>query len=337
MQDRYSKTPQQRETPSTKGDCKCKEKDSATQKLINSERKTNCQELDTAAGEVTKWEENYFGLKTLEEKKRCLFIWTEENYQIFRNLEITTGTSLIQFNESIKDSTAGFLKANKTLSDNLKDIVKKVKDLKTKVDDLNRQAGDLKRCKEEDCNKTQWGILTGDWSKCKDPVKDPGNRPSKCDGIKEKFEKLLCIPESLAADAGTLYKAAADVVGIQVFSNVGTLESLQKNLYDSAKTFDKHLQDTMKKGQDETKKMQDEFVKTVQDFAKSKATMYSKRSDFEGYYSTAAFFCCPECGCLKEGDCEQHLHCCKEKICKICDEVKNTFCECPPPETTSSC
>jgi hypothetical protein len=77
--------------------------------------------------------------------------------------------------------------------------------------------------------------------------------------------------------------------------------------------------------------MQDDFVKSVTDFAKSKATLYSKRSIFDGIFETVDFFCCPDCGCVeKDHKCEERLQTCKEEICKICDEVKDTFCECSP-------
>jgi len=336
MQNQYSRQNQNKDNPTKKEDCGCKENNSATQKAINAERTVYCNELDTASGDVYKWEENYSGLQEMKKKKRCLFVWTEVNYQAFRNLEISTGTSLIQFNESIKDATAGFLKANKTLSDGLKDVVKKVKDLRDKVYALRDAASDLKHCTDEGCNATQWGILTDDWSKCKGEVKKGKERPAACDDMLGKFKKLFCIPKSLAGDVDILYKASADVVGIQVFTNIGTLDALQKSLYDSAKAFDKHLQDTMKKDQDDVKKAQDDFVKTVQDFAKSKATLYSERSDFAAVMDTAEFFCCPECGCITDKECEIRLQGCKDKICEICDEVQKTFCDCPPDTSTAS-
>jgi hypothetical protein len=336
MQDRHSRQSQTKEYPPKKDDCKCKENDTATQKLINTERKTYCDLLDTAAADVYKWEENYWGLEELEQKKRCLFIWTEYNYETFRNLEITTGTSLIQFNESIKESTTGFLKSNKALADALKDVVKKAKDLRDKIYALRDAACDLKHCTDEACNAAQWGILTGDWSKCKTEMKDPPKRPPECDNMKDKFEKLFCIPKYLAGDVESVYKGSADVVGIQVFSNIGTLEGLQKTLYDAAKAFDKHLQDTVKKDQDDVKKTQEDFVKTVQDFAKSKATLYSKRSVFVGAFDTAEFFCCPCCDCVTGKVCEERLHDCKEKICDICEEVKETFCGCDTDSSSAS-
>jgi hypothetical protein len=295
-----------------------------------------CDQLDVAAGDVYQGEENYNGLVTLKKKRKCLFIWTEKNYRVFRNLDMTTGVSLLQFNESIKDATTGYLKDNKTLADGLKDVLKKLKDVVTKTYDLRTAACDLEHCVNEGCNCTQKGILTNEWGEnCKDKNKDRP-RPKECDGISDKLNSLYCIPKALATDVDYLFKASADVVGIQVFSNVNTLDSLQKSLYDSAKTFEKHLQDTAKKDQDELKKAQDDLVKAVQDLAKSKASLYDKRSDFTGIFETVGFFCCPDCGCVKIVDCEPRLQDCKEKICKICDEVKDTFCTSPPDKTGTS-
>ena len=311
--------------PPSNGD-KCKENDTVTQKTINAERKLYCAELDASAGSVYQWEENYSGWKLLKKKKKCLYIWSEKNYQVFRNLQISTGVSLLQFSDGIKESTTNFLKLNKTLSEGLKDVLKKVKETRAKIIELKHEASHLEHCVHETCNCTQWGILTGDWSNCKGDRKDP-KRPPECDDIDKKFEKLFCLPKAIATDVDHVFKASADVVGIQVFSNVNTLENLQKTLSDSSKAFDKHLQDTVKKSQDEVKKMQEEFVKAVTEFSKSKAGLYSKRSEFEGLLETSGFFCCPGCGCVvKNENCEERLRECKEDICKICEEVKDTFC-----------
>lgn len=338
MNDRYARPLPTQTNPYRKDDCGCQENDTATQRTLNGERQNYCKDLSTAAGEVVRWEENYAGQKELERMRRCLFIWTEYNYQVVRNFEITTGTQLIQFNESIKDSTATFLKANKTLSDGLKDIVKRIKTLRDGVKTLAAAADDLKRCITEDCNAYQWGLLTGDWSRCKGGApNDAPKPPPQCDNMKDKFTKLHCIAvDTLSVDVDILLKAAADVVGIQVFTNIGTLDSIQKTLYDNAKAFDQQLQNMAKKDADEVKKVQDDLVKSEQDLAKSKATLYANRSAFASAFETAKFFCCPRCKCVVEVDCASRLHDCKEKICDICDQVKQTFCDTSGTTATAS-
>jgi len=312
------------QNPPGTNDCGCVGKNTVTQGIINTERAVYCDLLDTAGGSVLEYQEKYSGTKSLKNKKKKLFIWTEKNYQAFRNLDITKGTSLIQFNESIKEATTGFLKDNKTLSDNLKDVLKKIKEVAIKTKELHAASCDLKRCVNDGCNCNQKGTLTGEWGdKCKGNERRIDTSKCDCDKVKDKLEQLYSIPEKLNSYVDVLYKSAADVVGIQVFSNVGTLESLQKNLYDSAKAFEKHLADTTKKDGDDVKKAQDDFVKSVQDHAKAEAALYDKRGDFTGLFNTAAFFCCPDCRCIEKENCP-------DRICEICKEVKNTFCDCPP-------
>lgn len=314
------------QVPPGTSDCGCKEKNSITQGIINAERRVYCDWLDTAGGSVFEYQERYDGTKKLKKKKKILFIWTEKNYQAVRNLEITKGTSLLQFNESIKEATTGFLKDNKTLADNLKDIVKRLKEVVSKTNDLLSASCELKRCVNDGCNCTQKGILTGDWGeKCKGNERklDQSRCQKDCEKVKEKLELLYSIPEALSGSADSLLKGAADVSGIQVFSNVGTLEGLQKSLYDSIKAFQKHLGETSKKELEEMKKAQEEFVKSVLDHAKAEASLYDKRGDFTGLYNTAAFLCCHDCKCIERGNC-------KDRICEICNEVKETFCNCPP-------
>ena len=341
MRDQHQKKPNPKpnDPPRDKDDDDrgCKENSTLTQKTINKLRKTYCNELDTAAGAVYQWEENYLGWKELRKKKKCLFIWTEKNYQAFRNLQITKGGALNQFNEAFKASTTTFLKANKGLADSLKDVVKKVKEVKVKISDLSKAACDLKHCLHEGCNCVQWGILTNEWEGCKGTPQEV-DRPSTCDGVKEKIEKIIKIPCALDKDAELTLQAAADVAGIQVFANVGTLEGLQKTLSESATKFDKYLQEVVKKDQEDLKKVQEDFGKTVLEYVKSKTTVYTKRSEFVGLLETTGYFCCPDCGCVQDDEekchkCEPRLKDCKEKICEICTDVKDTFCKCPPSST----
>jgi hypothetical protein len=322
--------------PDKDDDCGCKESNTLTQQTINRLRKTYCNEVDTAAASVYQWEENYLGWKDLKKNKKCLFIWTEKNYQAIRNLQLTKGIALNQFNEAIKTNTAAFLKANKSLADGLKDIVKKMKEVQGKIAELHKGACDLKHCAHEGCNCTQWGILTGEWpDNCKG-TRPEIVRPPACDGVKEKLEKLFKIPCSLDKDAELTLKASADVAGIQVFANIGTLEALQKTLSDSAIKFDKYLQDTVKKDQEDVKKAQDDFGKAASEYVKSKTTLYTRRTEFVGLLDTVGHFCCPDCGCVQDDEsrchkCEPRLKECKEKICDICTDVKDTFCK--EPET----
>lgn len=306
----------------------CVENDTATQKSINSARRKYCDELYVSAGEVSKYETQYNGQVAVYEDKKCLFVWTEGNYRRYRNTDISVATELLQSNELIKANVGNYISWNNDLSAGLKNIVKLVKDLKAKTIELRDAANKLGDCIHDSCNCSQMTILTGEVQKnCKD--KPPADkRPEECKDVKEVIDDLICMPKALGFDADYLLKAASDTVGIQVFSNVSTLDSLQKTFSEEAKSFGKLIQETAKKREGDMKKAQDDLVKTVQDTTKSASWLYSQRSDFEGLMCTTKFICCPPCDCVTDVKCEPRLGKCKEEICDICEKVKETFCGC---------
>jgi len=301
----------------------------ATGKKIGAERAKYCDELYTTGGEVVKYETSYYGQKTLYEGRKCMFTWTEDNYRRYRNTEIRVGTELLQSNDLIKENVGSYIKWSSDLSAALKNIFKYMKDVKTKLGELRDAACKLEDCKNDSCNCTQMIILTGEVPEnCKDPKTSQDDRPKECGDAKTDLDDLICMPKALGFDADHLFKAAADVVGIQVFSNIGTLEPLQKNLADDSKAFEKHILEIMMARAGDLKKAQDELVKAVQETTKSAGALYNKRSDHEGLLCTTKFLCCPKCDCVKEdeGNCKPRLEKCKEEICDICEEVKETFC-----------
>jgi hypothetical protein len=322
----------------TEKDCNdCEENDTATQKSITAERTKYCDELYTIAGEVSKAETNYTGQNTVYESRKCMFVWTEDNYRRYRNTEICVGTELLTSNDLVRENVTNYIKWGNELSAGLKNIFKSIKEVKTKVGDLRDAADKLKGCMDDICNCTQMTIITGEVSeKCADK-KPPENRPAECNDAKDILKLLTCLPGSLKTDADSLFQASSDVIGIQVFSNLGTLEPLQKTLSDESKAFEKHIQEAMKARESELKKLQEELVKSVQESTKSAAALYNKRSDFEGIMCTTKFICCPNCDCVVEQvECEKpRLDKCKQSICDICEEVKGTFCN-PEEEEKSS-
>lgn len=308
----------------------CEENDTATQKAINVERKKYCDELYLTAGEVSKYETKYDGLSTMYEDKKCLFTWTEDNYRRYRNTDICVSTELLQSNDLFKSNVSNYISWSNDLSTSLKNIVKAVKDLKTKLSDFRDAASKLENCKNDSCNCTQISILTGEVQEnCNNSEnQSQEKRPEECSDVKEVLDSLICMPKALGFDADYLLKASSDVVGIQVFSNIGTLEPLQKTFSDEAKAFGKLIQDTTKKREGDVKKAQDDLVKAVQETAKSASGKYNIRSDFEGLMCTTKFFCCPDCDCVIEGEkcSDPRLKKCKEDICNICKDVQETFC-----------
>jgi hypothetical protein len=320
-------------------DCgNCEDNDTATQKSISTLRRAYCDEAYTTAGEVNKCETKYDGLTTLYSQKKCLFVWTEDNYRRYRNTEICVGTELLQSNDLIKENVTNYIKWGNDLSTSLKNIFKTVKDVKTKLGDLRTAACKLEDCKNDSCNCTQMTILTGEAQKNCDAKPGQENRPPECNDAKEVLDDLICIPKALGFDVDSLFKSSSDVIGIQVFSNLGTLDPLQKTLSDDAKAFEKQLADTMKLRESDLKKLQEDLIKTIQENTKSAAGLYNKRSDLEGLLCTTKFICCPNCGCVVEDDnCKPRLEKCEKCICDICDEVKDTFCneDCNNTQTTA--
>jgi hypothetical protein len=317
-------------------DCNsCKDKDNPTQHTITHERFKICSLLYDSSGELSKQEEKFVKENELYGLKKCLFTNTEDNYRRYRNLDIATGSELLQTNESVKANVTEYNKWNKELNTALKNIAKAVKEAKTKFAELKKAACDLDSCYNDSCNKAQKKALTGKSEGCKDetPV-------DACSDAEKIFGELICMPKGLASDIDSLFKSSHDVVGIQVFSNIETLEPLQKNLEEQSKSFQKQIADVVKLREGDLKKQQEELVKSVKEITKSAMDRNNARSKFEGYYDAADFLCCPECDCVTgsknntndndcDTGCDPRLKVCEDKICDICGKVKETFC-CTP-------
>lgn len=307
----------------------CEEIDSPTQRSINLERDKYCLDLSVAAGEVSKSEQNYDGISIQYEHKKCLFIWIQENYHIYRNLMICVGAELTQTTDLIKENIASYIKLSNDLTGVLKNISKSAKDIKTKFGELREQACKLENCKNDSCNSTQWALLTGkNPENCKGEQKPPAERPAACNDIEDIFEELICMPKALGFDIDSLTKSSAEVIGIQVFSNISTLDLLHQTFITYSKEFDKQILDALKLRESDMKTQQEDLVKTVKEMTKSVVMRNRKRSDFEGLKHTLEYICCPDCDCIDgEGDnCKPRLKACECELCHICENVKTTFC-----------
>ena len=323
-------------------DCKeCKDQDNLSQKVITAERQKLCTSLYDTSGMVVQMEKRFHGEKEIYHEKKRLFTWTETNYKLYRNLEITVGVELLQTNESIKTNVATISKLNKDLNAQLKIIAKGIKDLRPKINDLKDASCKLSSSLTEKCNVAQWKALTGNGPEnCKE-----SNRESipACKDAEEIFKDLVNKPLSLLSDYDSLFQSSYDVVGIQLFSNLDTLDPLQKDLETFSKSFEGQVNTTMKLREQDLKNCQNDLVKSVTDLTKAAMDRNSTRSDFEGYKDAVAFLCCPVCGCVqepgshhhKDGDCgckhDGRLKQCEKDICCICEDVKKTFC-CTKPE-----
>jgi hypothetical protein len=155
------------------------------------------------------------------------------------------------------------------------------------------------------------------------------------------------LPGGLKSDIESILQSSADVVGIQTFSNVDTLEPLQKDLDSKSKLFEGHISTVMKTRKTDLDKLQGDVIASVQAVTTAAVERNNARGVFEGYYDAVDFLCCPCCDCLPKPqeqqqdqqqqqdncDCPPRLKDCEGEICEICKEVKITFC-CPEKTET---
>ena len=317
----------------------CQDKDNPTQKSINVSRIVLCGLLYDAEGAVEQQQTKFDGEQEIFKEKKCMFLRTEENYRRYRNLEICAGTELLQTNESIKTNVKTLKDWNKDLNKVLTDITKQIKDAKSKFGDLKSAACKLDDSVTDKCNSAQWKALTGKTTEnCKEDPKAPIDA---CKNAEIDIDSLICLPKGLGKDIDYIFQSSADVTGIQIFSNIDTLDPLQKSLSDKANAFEKLVSDTMKTRKSDLDKLQDDLVSSVKSITQSAMDRNTARSTFEGYYDAVDFLCCPSCDCVNENpndsteqqdncnDCKPRLQKCGSDICDICTDVQTTFC-CDP-------
>ena len=339
--------------------CASLDKDNPTQISINRERNKYCNELYETRGATAQQETKFNGENEIFKEKKCLFKNTEENYRRYRNLDILVGTEILQTTESIKGNVDKLKKWNTELSATLKKLNKSIKDTKAKVMDLKDAGCRLESSIKDQCNKGQWKALTGKTSeRCADKPSDP--HPD-CKDASTIIEELICKPKGLIQDIDSLFQSSADVVGIQVFSNIEMIEPLQKDLDQHSKDLQKQINNTVKVREGDLKKLQEELITSVKEITRSAMDRNNMRSDFEGYYDAVRYLCCPACDCVVEpeddddgdcderrnpdqrrqekrsgnhdhgdkdcyNDCKPRLKDCEDLICDICEEVEKAFC-----------
>ena len=294
-----------------------------------------CKQLYDSKGNVAQQQTKVDGENEVFKEKRCMFLHTEENYRRYRNLEICVGTELLQTNDLIKANVAKIKDLNKSLNSTLVNLAKQIKDAKSKFGDLRVAADNLKISYNDKCNTAQKKALTGKTSENCDEQPKPPIDP--CKNAEDEINQLICLPQGLTTDIDIIFQSSADIVGIQIFSNIDSFEPLQKDLADKAQKFEKLINDTMKTRKGDVDKLQDDLIVSVKSITQSAMARNTMRSEFEGYYDTVDFLCCPHCDCVNQNpndnsqnkdcmDCAPRLKDCEAKICKICGVVKTTFC-----------
>ena len=345
----------------TSGSNDCTDKDNATQVSITANRKLLCDTLNTEDGAVVKWQTKFDCETALYKDKRCIFLNTEKSYRRYRNFEITTGTELLQTNDSVKANVTQLRDWNKLLGTTLTNLFKQVKDLKTKFGDLKDASCKLDSSYKDKCNISQVKALTG---KSPENCNDQTPPIDACKNAGTDITTLICRPKGLAQDIDSIFQASSDVIGIQIFSNIDSLDQLQKDLSTRSIAFEKQINDTMKARKADLDTLQADLVTSVKNITQTAVSRNFERATFEGYFDATMFLCCPCCPCLPEDettpgtpataksyasttqgpntqgtndcpdDCPPRLKDCEEAICNICDQVKATYCceaDNPPP------
>lgn len=316
---------------------------SPTKKTIKAKKDEYCASLVTLVGTLTAAEENVSGLTSTYELKKCCFVKTEKNYRITRNLELLTGVELIQASAEIKKNVKSSMDKNEELVKALKAVCTAAKTAKSKFGELRDAASKLDACRKDSCNSSQMIVLgckpageCTDSAKKQEGEQDP-KMPQACENACCIIDHLVTIPESLTRDIDIVFNASAEIMGIQTFTSIKTLEKFQQDFEANAKSFDDWV--VAKTGEDKT--AVDAAQKELTDSAKALTTagyaLYNARNAVETADTTKDYLCCHKCKCLDDDDecgcndldnTDERLKTCKCEICDICEEVTHVYCDC---------
>lgn len=311
---------------------KPEEKETATQKSIDAARQLYCTNLRTSKADQKAGEKAYERAVKIYRKKKKLFEWTENNYRIYRDLDICLDTELATGNAALTDNVTNYNKVSVALYTNLTKITAAVRDLKTKISTLRDQASVLENYKNDQCNATQWALLTGkNMENCKTdaPPPVPRERPEVCRDADKIYEELIHIPKKvLVFDVDSLLQSSADVTGVQTFSNVAVLTKLQTDLSTASTALVTQVQAAVKARTADMATVQADLVTAVQDCTKAGVDEYNKISVCHAAHFSVQFLCQPDCGCVKpwqETVIAPRLEDCECRICRIGEVVRSTY------------
>lgn len=307
-----------------------------TQRTIDLIKETYCKNLKGLVGELSQSEVTYEGTLVTYNTKKCCFVKTEKNYRIIRNLELAVGVELVQTNEEIKKNVVLYNKQNDDLVKALKLVLTNTKEAKIKFGELRDAANKLSDCTKDSCNKSQMVLLgCKQADECNDNSKDTGDKlPDCCNDVCEIIEELINIPASMSADIDTICGGSAEIVGIQTFSNIKSLETFQADFLLNAKAFDDWVKLKMTAGSTALNVLQDELMLATKNLTQSGFALYGKRNEVEIADEVKDYLCDHECSCIdhecgcndEAKDPEGRLANCKCDICDICTDVKDIYC-----------
>jgi hypothetical protein len=315
---------------------------SPVKKTIRIKKDSYCDSLVTLVGTLAASEENVKGLTTTYEFKKCGFVKTEKNYRITRNLELQTGVELIQSSAEIKTDVTAVIDKNGKLVDALKAVCAAAKDAKTKFGELRDAASKLDACRKDSCNSSQM-IKLGckPAGECNDNDKRQDSNqdiqiPQPCENACSILEHLVSIPAIFCQDIDIIYSSSAEIMGIQTFTSIKSIQKFQQDFEVNAKAFDDQVVQKMKDGKTAVDAAQTELVDATRSLTVASYALYSARNAVEATDTIKDYLCGHKCNCISEdGECGCHhlddsndrLKACKCEICEICEEVTGVYCE----------
>jgi hypothetical protein len=302
------------------------EKERPVSTTIKTIRDQDCDKLQGLIGGLAEAEEHRKGSRQIFELKKCCFVGTEYNYQIYRNLELCVGVELTQASIEIKQDIANDIALGDSLAAALKNVGKATKDAKQKFSDLRKAACDLNICRNDKCNCTQILILTGK-SPCEgdEQHKKPG-KPA-CPEAEHILTRLVEEPEYFFKDSDVIFNAAADITGIQTFTNIKSLNDLQQTLTTYITEFETSVKGKITQGTADLNQCQTDLNTVITDLTKSEYALYNKRDEVDAEKETIEYLCRNECDCINEESKEHRLKKCKNEICEICEQLDDIYCE----------
>ena len=333
-------------------------KRSPVKKTIRIKKDSYCDSLVTLVGTLTASEENVKGLTITYEAKKCSFVKTEKNYRIIRNLELLTGVELIQSSAEIKTDVTEVIAKNGKLVDALKAVCAAAKDAKTKFRELRDAASHLDGCRKDSCNSSQMIKLgckpageCGDNERRQDTNQDrrqdsnqerrhegnqDTNTPQPCENACTILDHLVSIPPIFSQDIDIIFNSSAEIMGIQTFTSIKSVQKFQQDFETNAKAFDDWIVQKMKDGKTAVDTAQTELVDATKGLTVASYALYSARNVVESTDAIKDYLCRHKCKCISEdGECGCHelddtndrLKACKCDICEICEEVTGIYCE----------
>ena len=301
-----------------------------TEKSYNTAREIYCTARQTALSDRTAATLAYKRSLVVYDKRKHLFEWTEKNYRLYRNLDICLDAELTTGNASLTTNVATYNSLSTTLYTGLTGITATAKKLKTLVNTLRDRASDLENFKNDQCNAGQWGLLTGENVENCHPERKPGSheRPDVCKDAANIYCELISITrKSLVFDVDSLIQSSADVTGIQTFSNIGLLTTLQAQLSTASTNFVQQVQKAKTTRAADLTTAENNLAAATQDCTKAGVDNFNKISVAYGCHVTLEFLCNPPCGCARPLDTREpapRLEECECRICKIGESIRST-------------